>query len=465
MFLSGENALFEVDAPFGQDVDRWARHGTFGMEEFLASLEGSRVEQERAFADLLQRHIVVPVEEIPHRGAAHVHMPVRTLVLSLTDACNLSCDYCYHAARRSFPRTLTWMSEEVGRRAIDFLIESSGPVRDLTVVFFGGEPLLHFEVLSLIAGYARSREKVTNKRFSFALTTNGTLCSDQIMRLLKEERFAVTVSIDGPSHFENRHRRFVDGTPAHDAVLGNVLTLARGEYAVPAVARVTLTNPFQGLSEVLEGLLAAGFCEVGFGPVTTNDPALQLGTDALEVLLREFRRLAERTLEAAMRGELYGFSNLIDLLVTLHEGDVKHYPCGAGLGLFSVDQRGGLYLCQRFTGEESFCVGDVYRGFDSVKLASFRKEAEVTRRGACRECWVRNFCAGGCYHEAWVREGDPFVPTAHYCEWIKEWVRMGLEVYARMALACPDYLERLSRLRGRRNPEGDHFIPKENTCQ
>jgi uncharacterized protein len=135
-------------------------------------------------------------------------------------------------------------------------------------------------------------------------------------------------------------------------------------------------------------------------------------------------------------------------LVSLHQGEVMNYPCGAGLGLFSVSPLGRLYLCQRFTGNDAFHMGDIYQGFDQAKLARFRREAEISNKTDCRTCWVRTICTGGCYHEACVREGSHLKPNLHYCDWIKRWSEIGLEVYCRLATAYPDYLEKLCMSRG-----------------
>jgi uncharacterized protein len=134
-------------------------------------------------------------------------------------------------------------------------------------------------------------------------------------------------------------------------------------------------------------------------------------------------------------------------LFSLHEGEIKSYPCGAGLGLFSVDPEGDLYLCQRLTGEEPFFMGDIFKGFNAAKVSTFRERAFINQKETCTRCWVRNICAGGCYHEALVREGDMMKANLHYCQWIKNWIKTGIEVYGQLAADCPEFLDRLFRLR------------------
>jgi uncharacterized protein len=134
--------------------------------------------------------------------------------------------------------------------------------------------------------------------------------------------------------------------------------------------------------------------------------------------------------------------------VSLHQDEVKQYPCGAGLGLFSVSPNGRLYLCQRFTGQDEFCMGDVFTGFEKEKVNRFRQESHISQKKECKTCWMRTICTGGCYHEACVREGSHLKPNLHYCEWIKKWGEMVLNIYGRISVVCPEYLETLSMTRG-----------------
>jgi uncharacterized protein len=216
----------------------------------------------------------------------------------------------------------------------------------------------------------------------------------------------------------------------------------------PVVARVTVAGGTKHIPETMDHLLSLGFSEVGFAPVTTSDLSFQLGADQMRLLLEQFRKLSEKFIEFARRDQFYGFTNLVDNLVVLHEGERKDYPCGAGLGLFAIDPKGRIYLCQRLTGEKSSYMGDIFTGFDHSALNEFRQMAELNKKSSCVGCWIRNICAGGCYHEALIREGNLTEPNLHYCSWIKDWVQMGLEVYGKLAVECPGYLDKLSMLRG-----------------
>lgn len=450
LYLGADNALFEMDSRTKEILKPWALQKKFSKDEFFAGLNNPDDDKEEVFTGLLQRHVIRPVNQEMDRRIeiGSVSIPLKTIVLHLTEACNLSCTYCYHR-QKEVPRPKNgWMTLPVAQRAVDFLFEHSGNLPEVVVVFFGGEPLLNFELLSSVVSYARGKATEQGKKVEFALTTNGTLLTQEIIRFLYEHRIGVTVSIDGYEGVPDRYRCFPDGSPSYHLVVSKVKGLLQGLQNKPVVARVTVVRNPNDLPQLFDHLVDLGFTEVGFGPVTTNDPLYQLDSKGMNLLLEQFKGLSQRFLNAAQKGEFFGFSNLIDLLVGLHEGERKHYPCGAGLGLFSVDHQGRLYLCQRFTGENEFCMGDIFKGFDQTRLESFRNATEVHQRGNCFTCWVSNICAGGCYHEAWVRQENPVKPNVHYCEWIQKWVEIGLEVYSHLALTCPEYLDKLSGLRG-----------------
>ena len=216
----------------------------------------------------------------------------------------------------------------------------------------------------------------------------------------------------------------------------------------PIVARVTLVERPELVPEILDHLLQIGFTEVGFAPVTSGNSDYQLTHKDMDTLLEQFQILAKRFVRHIHNQQFFGFSNLIDLLVSLHQNELKNYPCGAGLGLFSVDTQGNFYPCQRFTGYNDFCMGNVFHGLNREKLLNFRQGTAVHQKEECCTCWVRSICAGGCYNEAYVREGSHLMPNIHYCDWIKQWTQVGLETYCQLALTCPEFLDMLARSRG-----------------
>jgi uncharacterized protein len=340
------------------------------------------------------------------------------------------------------------MDLQVAERAVDFLLSHSGDLKEVVLVFFGGEPLLNFRLMTSVVPSARRKAEEAGKKIEFAVTTNGTLLSEEVVSFLDEQGIGATVSIDGDADAHDRFRRLADGSASYEIVLPNVMEMLGKQSRKPAVARVTLAGGADDVIERVEHLLSLGFVEVGISPVTTGDSGYQLDERAMDALLDQFRVLGERLVEAANADRLFGFSNLIDLLVALHQGERKNYPCGAGLGLFSVDPGGELYACQRVTGESTFHMGNVSDGMNVDRVGAFRSSAHIGRKEQCRECWVRMLCAGGCYHEAWVRQGNPFLPNSHVCRWIDRWIELGLQTYGRIFLSNPAYLDKLAVYRG-----------------
>lgn len=453
LFLPAAKAIFEMDDDTAVFMEKWSGIEALTEDMVFPDLEGSDEEKTNLLRYLAKMRALTPVSSTRSRGKGRVpqvgEVPLKNLILHVTEACNLRCSYCYYSDEGGNHLSASGgtMPFEVATSAIDFLLKHSGNLKEIGVVFFGGEPLLNLKLIKAVVAYADDRGKTAGKQVTYSLTTNATLLTDDTVSFLKEHNIGVTISMDGTESMHDRYRRFADGSPSYRLIEPKV----RGLIAVlgkPVPARVTLVKTPGDLTEALEHLLALGFAEVGFSPVTSGNPEYQFSEAAMDALLVQFKRLAAKYVAAALHGEYLGFSNLTDLLVSLHGHELKNYPCGAGLGLFSVSHQGQLFLCQRFTGQDRYCMGDVQRGFDLENLASFREKAEISQKDECRHCWARTLCTGGCYHEACVRENDFLKPNLHYCRWIKRWIETGLEIYGRLSVHCPEYLNRLLMLRG-----------------
>ena len=452
LLLTRDNAIFEMDSETREFLEQSVPLEEYTREELYSRTHGADQEKAEFLEGLAENHLLVRADSnsvSKNQGTVPGAVPLNTLVLHVTDACNLGCDYCYYCQSEPVrDKKRKPMTSEVAQKAIDFLFEHSEPLEKVTLVFFGGEPLLNFDLISFAVSYANETALEREKKVDFAITTNGTLLTDRIIRFLHENKIGVTVSMDGSEDAHDRFRKFPDGTPSYKVILPKIRKLLGAVREKPVVARVTVAKDAGNVPEILDHLLGLGFSEAGFAPVTTQDPCYQLSPDEMNNLLHQFRNLSHRFLEVAREDGLLGFTNLIDLLAILHEGEVKNYPCGAGLGLFSVGPDGDLYLCQRLFGEDRFCMGDIFTGFDQEKIRGFRTQAEISQKQACKDCWARTACAGGCYHEALLREGNLLEPNLHYCEWIRDWFDIGLQVYGQLALDNPEYLDKLSVFRG-----------------
>ncbi|MEE9393663.1 MAG: quinohemoprotein amine dehydrogenase maturation protein [Planctomycetota bacterium] len=434
----------------GVDLDAW-----FETKNQLEDFDDYR----QTFNDMVAMNMIRPADEImpPPSDAPPENYPLATLVLNVTNKCNLSCTYCYEYGEDKLPGTnaaggvprKAMMSTETARESIDFLFDSAKDRPKVTITFFGGETLLNFGTVKQAAEYALKRAREGNMRVDFSLTTNATLLSDEVIDCLVEYGFGVSISIDGNRQAHDKHRVFKSGNGSYDMIVPRIKKLlaknkGRGR---PIGARVTVTAGDTNLRELYRHLTQdIGFDDVGFAPVTSapgNDYALDGGD--YRVLLDEFSALAGEFVEHASRGERHGFSNLSDILREVHLGTNKAHPCGAGLGLLGVSTEGDLGLCHRFVESGDHEVGNVRDGIDEAKRTEFLRKGHISNKLDCANCYARPICAGGCYHEAQVRYGDASKANLHYCDWIRGWMDLGLNSYARIMEKNPSFFKAYER--------------------
>jgi uncharacterized protein len=366
--------------------------------------------------------------------------PLSTLVLNVNTGCNMGCTYCYKEDL-AVPARGEKMDFETAQRSIELLLTQAAGREQVGIVFFGGEPLTNMPLIRAVVEYAERRVAQSGKRVDFSLTTNATLLNADLVDWFNSHRFGISVSIDGPKVIHDRNRRTVGGKGTYDLVARNVRMLLDRYRAKPVGARVTLsggTTEVETIHAHLRGEL--GFHEVGYAPVTSAaNAAHALSPEDLVEVHAAFERLGEDYLRTALRGANNGFSNMHQLMTDLHEGRRKTLPCGAGVGLLAVDKSGGLNLCHRFTGSDLPTFGNVTTGIDSERLGAFLGKASDRDGTHCASCRIRNLCAGGCYHEAYSRFGDPLHRTYHYCDLLRRWVDFGLSVYTEIMSHNPDF--------------------------
>ncbi|MDP3716502.1 MAG: quinohemoprotein amine dehydrogenase maturation protein [Acidobacteriota bacterium] len=374
-------------------------------------------------------------------------VPLQTLVVNVTNQCNLACTYCYEYGEDKIVDTANgqqpkFMSEETARESVEFALRESRENKHAHITFFGGETLMNFPVLKATIAYARRRAAEVGKDIDFSLTTNATLLQPEVIEFLANERVGVTISIDGPEEMQDKFRVFNNGQGSYAMAAPKIKALLQRHRTRPVGARVTLTRQTLDVRRIYHHLTEElGFWEVGFAPVTTapgRDYAISDG--GFDHLLEQFRALAADYLAASLRNRHHGFSNVRETLQEIHHGHAKAYPCGAGIGLMGVSTDGRVALCHRFAGSDDHGLGTVTDGISWEKQQAFLDTHHVANKTDCQTCWARPICAGGCYHEANTRYGSTASPNLHYCEWIRGWTHTCLEIYGELAARNPEFL-------------------------
>jgi uncharacterized protein len=375
--------------------------------------------------------------------------PLQTIVLNVTNQCNLSCSYCYEfgedkiATPDGKPKFMEW---ETAKTSVDYLFAEAQGRKSVHITFFGGETLMNFPLLKRVVEYARAQAEQRQVTIDFSLTTNATLLTPTIIDYLAENAVGVTVSMDGPKEMQDKFRIFSNGKGSYDIIKPKVQSLLAKHRTRPIAARVTMTSGAMDVQKIYQHLKhELGFYEVGFAPVTTSpDRLYSINEPGMDSVLEQFSVLADEYLEYALRGEHHGFSNVSDTLSELHQGVNKSLPCGAGLGMVGVGPSGDIAPCHRFVDSDEHVLGNVATGIDREKQKDFLSRGNIDTKYDCHTCWARPLCAGGCHHEAFVRYGDTGHANLHYCDWIRAWTEKCLQIYGAIAARNPSFLNHFS---------------------
>lgn len=330
---------------------------------------------------------------------------LKALCLHIAHDCNMCCKYCF-AGEGEYSGDRSLMSFEVGKRALDFLIEQSGSRKNLEVDFFGGEPLLNFDVVKQLVAYARSIEKEKGKNFRFTLTTNGVLLNDEVMEWANKECYNVVLSLDGRKETNDRMRRTRNDKGTYDLILPKFQKMAKERNQQGYYIRGTYTHYNTDFANDILHLADLGFEQLAMEPVVTDpkmDYALQ-GSD-IPKLKYQYDLLAKEMCKRNREGKGFTFFHyMIDL-----EGGPCIYKrisgCGVGTDYMAVTPWGDLYPCHQFVGDEKFLLGNVFDGVKNTDIVNEFKLCNVYSREACQDCFAKLYCSGGCSANAYHTTG------------------------------------------------------------
>ena len=345
---------------------------------------------------------------------------IKAMCLHVAHTCNLNCSYCF-ASQGKYQGDRAVMSYEVGKRAFDFLIEKSGTRKNLEVDFFGGEPLMNWDVVKRLVAYARSIEKEHNKNFRFTLTTNGMLIDDEVIDFLNKEMSNVVLSLDGRKEVNDHFRKDYKGVGSYDKIVPKFLRLVEAREGKNYYVRGTYTHNNTDFTNDILHMADLGFTELSMEPVVCppGDPYALTEGD-LPKLFEQYELLATEMIKRKREGR--GFTFYHYML------DLKNGPCiykritgcGSGTEYVSVTPWGELYPCHQFVGDEKYSLGNIWDGITNTEVQDGFRHCNAYAREECRDCWAKLYCSGGCAANAYHATGSINGIYKYGCELFKK---------------------------------------------
>ena len=358
---------------------------------------------------------------------------VKALCLHVAHTCNLNCSYCF-ASQGKYHGDRAIMSYEVGKRALDFLVEHSGTRHNLEVDFFGGEPLMNFQVVKDLVAYGRSQEKEHNKKFRFTLTTNGMLLNDDVMEFANKEMANVVLSIDGRKEVHDFMRPTRNGKGSYDLIIDKFKKMAELRNQTNYYVRGTFTHHNLDFSKDVLHLADMGFKQISAEPVVAPEDTDYAITEAdLPKLFEEYDLLAKEMVKREKEGN--GF-NFFHFMIDMTGGPCLYKRlsgCGSGTEYLAVTPWGDLYPCHQFVGMEEFKLGNVDTGIEKTELVDEFKLCNVYAKDKCRDCFARFYCSGGCAANSYNFQGNLLDAYDIGCELERKRVECAIMIKAALA--------------------------------
>ena len=331
---------------------------------------------------------------------------VKALCLHVAHTCNLNCEYCF-ASQGKYHGERAVMSFETGKRALDFLIENSGSRHNLEVDFFGGEPLMNFDVVKKLVEYAREVEKKHNKNFRFTLTTNGVLVDDEVIDFANEQMSNVVLSLDGRKEVHDRYRVDYTGKGSWEKIVPKFQKFVEKRGGKNYYMRGTFTHQNPDFVNDVKEMLRLGFTELSMEPVVCAPmDKNELTKEDLEIVCKQYEELAELMIQREKEGKPFTFYHY---MIDLKAGPCIYKRisgCGSGTEYMAVTPWGDLYPCHQFVGDEKFLLGNVFDGVTNTAVRDDFNACNVYAREECRDCWARLYCSGGCAANAYHATGS-----------------------------------------------------------
>ena len=419
--MVGEDELLDKEDVINNLKDKWSKEEIEEAYEELLDL----VKEEVLYSKDLYEEIAMAGDESESY--------IKALCLNVVHDCNLRCKYCF-ADEGEYKGCRKPMSAEVGKRAIDYVLENSGNIKNIEVDLFGGEPLMVFDTIKEIVDYAKEKDKLYNKNIRFTMTTNATLLNDEIIDYIDKNMGNIILSIDGRKEVNDNVIIRVDGSGCYDRILPNIKKMVdRRDPSKQYYARGTFTRENTDFFEDVMALANEGFSEISIEPVVLPDSHnLSIRREDLPKIYEQYDMLYKEMLRRAENNDnpfkFYHFN------IDLNGGPCVYKRiagCGAGHEYVAITPDGDIYPCHQFVGNEEFLLGNINSGIKNKNLSKDFKNAHIYNKPKCKECWARFYCSGGCQANNFNFNGDIHVPYEIGCEMQKKRIECAIAIKAK----------------------------------
>ena len=424
-------ALYETTPPaaiVARILAKYGHRADVDQGEVLACLED--IDALKAAGKLFSQDLWKDVEQ---EAFQHTKPVLKALCLHVAHTCNLNCEYCF-ASQGRYHGDRALMPFEVGKQALDFLIQNSGNRVNLEVDFFGGEPLMNWQVVKDLVAYARSQEAEHHKHFRFTLTTNGVLLDDEVTEFCNREMHNVVLSLDGRKAVHDRLRKNFAGQGSYDLIVPKFQRFVQQRGDRDYYIRGTFTHENTDFTNDIFHMADLGFTELSMEPVVSppGEP-WALTEEDLPVLFDQYEILAKEMLKREEEGRPFTFYHY---MLDLEGGPCLHKRmsgCGSGTEYLAVTPWGELFPCHQFVNDPAYSMGDVWKGVTNTTMGEKFHRCNVVANPACRDCWARLYCAGGCAANAYHASGDINGTYEYGCELFKKRIECAIMIKAAQA--------------------------------
>ena len=421
--------------PVAFDMIRW--YETEPAEAVMAkAMEVHKITREDA------QECIADIEKLKEEGKLYVpdkyehlakdyrkkRFSIKALCLHVAHTCNLNCSYCF-ASQGKYHGERALMSLETGKKAIDFLIENSGFHKNLDIDFFGGEPLMNWDVCKELVKYGREQEKLHGKNIRFTLTTNGVLLNDEVTEFCNKEMHNVVLSLDGRKEVNDRFRVDMAGNGSYDRIVPNFQKFVEKRGSLSYYMRGTFTHHNTDFVNDIKHMLDLGFTELSMEPVVTDPSSPSALTEEdLPVLFAQYEELARLMVKRYNEGKPFTFYHyMLDL--TCGPCIYKRVAgCGSGTEYLAVTPWGDLYPCHQFVGDPAYKMGDIYTGVTATETREKFASCNAYSRPECQDCWAKLYCSGGCAANSYHATGDIQGVYEYGCKLFKKRIECAIAV-------------------------------------